>query len=111
MAIRLDAVPMPLDHGGEALKGWQPLPTQRSLPLLEEATRPIRLTIAPESAKRLLQQIGPIEALVDAEEFVKGLLLLRRQILPTREQHEFLALNVAPVIANQTSVLPLANII
>src|SRR5262249_54644050 len=57
-AIRLDAVPVPLDQLRELPIRRQPLPPERLDPAIEEASRPARRLVAPELLKRLLEEVG-----------------------------------------------------
>src|SRR6188474_654906 len=47
-AIGGNAIPMPIDHLGEALVGREPLPLQTRPPVLEESPRPALAFVVPE---------------------------------------------------------------
>ena len=51
-----DAVPVPFDHVGEALVGFEALPFEAGPPVVEEAARPGLAAIAPELAESLLRR-------------------------------------------------------
>jgi len=53
-AIGGDAVPVALDHAGEALVGFEALPFEALSPVLEKAPGPARVTIVPELVESLL---------------------------------------------------------
>ena len=70
-AVGGDAVPVTIDRRGELLIGLEPLPHQRRLPVLEEATRPSLAPVVPQLPEGFLEEIGDVEPLVGLEEFVK----------------------------------------
>src|ERR1019366_693401 len=47
LAVSRDAVPMPLDHAGKFLVGFQTLPFERLLPVLKKAPSPSLALVAP----------------------------------------------------------------
>ena len=60
---------MTLDHLGKLLEGFQTLPLQTGLPVVEEATRPTFSLIAPELAERFIEQVGCVEPLVGGQQY------------------------------------------
>src|SRR5664279_127363 len=73
LAVCSDAVPMAVDHAGELLVGFQPLPFERGPPLLEEAPCPALVLIAPELTKGFLEQVGGIEPFVGPQQCLQSL--------------------------------------
>src|SRR5215471_1745365 len=59
-----DAVPVAVDHLGEFLVRFEPLPLEPRLPVLEETPRPAFAFIAPQLSKTLLENISRVESLV-----------------------------------------------
>src|ERR1019366_6750429 len=55
LAVGGDAVPMTVDHLGELLVGFEPLPFQAGAPVLEEAPRPSLALVVPELSEGFLQ--------------------------------------------------------
>src|SRR6516162_11222127 len=109
LAIRRDAVPVTVDHGGELLVGLQPLPLEAPTPVLEEAPCPALALVAPQLTEALLQQVGRVEPLVGRQQRLQRALAIERQVLPARQQGVFLALDVAPVAAGEPGILALAD--
>ena len=72
VAVGGDAVPVTIDHRGELLVGFEPLPPQRRLPVLEEAPRPSLAPVVPQLPEGFLEQIGDVEPAVGLEQLVKG---------------------------------------
>src|SRR5664279_6316963 len=89
LAVGGDAIPMTIDHVGELLVGFQPLPFERGAPLLEEAPCPALVLVAPELAERFLEQVGGIEPFVGPQQCLQSLSALQRQIFLARQQRVF----------------------
>ena len=68
LAVRRDAVPVPLDKCGRFLKRSEALSPQRLTPLLEEFPRPDLAPIFPQLRKLLLEHVRRVEALVRRQE-------------------------------------------
>jgi len=62
-------IPVPLDHLRKVLVGFESLPLQRGLPVLEKPPGLAFDLILPSLAEGFLQQRGHVESLVGAEEF------------------------------------------
>src|SRR5262249_6965777 len=108
-AVGGNAVPMPIDHGGELLVRLEALPLEARTPILEEPPCPALALVIPQLAEALLEEIGGVEPLVGRKERLQGLLAIERQILPARQQGVFLALDVAPVTVGKAGIFALAN--
>src|SRR5215211_2592351 len=108
-AIGRDAVPVTVNHGSELLIRRQPLPLQAGAPVLEEAPGPTLALVAPQLAEALLQQVGGVQPLVGRQQRLQCSLAVEREVLLTRQQGVFLALDVAPVAAGEPRVLALAH--
>ena len=67
-AVGGDAVPVAIDHVGEALVGPEALPFEAGSPVVEEAPRPTLAPVVPELAEGLLEDIGGVEAPVGGEQ-------------------------------------------
>src|SRR5512135_61015 len=106
MAIRLDAVPVGLDHRGELAERLQALPLQGIRPMLEEPSRPAGPVVVPELAERLLQEVGLVQPLVGPEQQLQRLPALGGEVLPTGEQVVSLPLDEAAILPRKPSVLP-----
>src|SRR5260370_26173825 len=84
VAVSLDAVPVGLDHAGELLEGLQALPAQGIPPLVKEAPRPPGSYVLPQLVKRLLEEVGLVQALVGLEQQAQGLPPFEGEDLPVR---------------------------
>ena len=67
-AVGGNAVPVPLDQGGELFVGFQPLPLQLRAPVLEELPRPGLAVVIPQLGEGLLEQIGGVQPLVGGQQ-------------------------------------------
>jgi hypothetical protein len=65
-AIGGDAAPVALDHVGEALGGFEALPFEALTPVVEKAPGPALVTIVPELAESLLEQVAVLSRLLAA---------------------------------------------
>src|SRR6266542_2771242 len=105
MAVRDDAVPMPLDHIGKALVGLEALPLQAVAPSVEEGTGPDGVGVIPELAKVLLEHVRGVQTLVGVEQLAKARLSLEREIVAVREQRVALTFDEGAVFLSSTLVL------
>ncbi|MEO8847384.1 MAG: hypothetical protein ABI440_01960 [Casimicrobiaceae bacterium] len=64
---------MTVDHLGEFLVRFEPLPLRVRTPVVEEAPRPTFDFVLPELTEGFLQQIGPVESLVGRQQFLERL--------------------------------------
>src|SRR5882724_8210408 len=103
-----DPIPMTLDHLRKLLIGLEPLPLEGRTPSVEEPPRPALFVITPQLPKRLLEQIGGMEALVGCQQFLQGLAPVKRQVLTAGEQGVLLAFDELAVLAPQPAVFSLA---
>src|SRR5262249_15822367 len=71
-AVGGDAVPVALDHIGEALAGSEALPFEAGSPVFEEAARPSFAPVVPELAEGLLEDIGGVETFVGGQQNLEG---------------------------------------
>ena len=111
-AVGGDAVPMPFDQLGKLLEWLQPLPAYRGAPLVEELAGPGLASVRPQLSELLLEEVGGIESLVRREERLESAPFLRGEILPVREEHILLFLDVLPVrTVGQALVLRLVDLI
>src|SRR6516225_1830567 len=108
-AVGGNAVPMPIDHGGELLVRLEALPLEARTPILEEPPCPALALVIPQLTEALLEDIGSVEPLVGRKQRLEGLLAIERQILPARQQGVFLTLDVAPVAAGKAAIFALAH--
>ena len=111
LAVRNDAVPMTLDHGGELLKGLQPLPLEAVLPVVEELPGPGLALVIPQLPKRFLEQIGRVEPLIGGEQRLKRLAAIEVQVLPVRQQGIAVALDETALLALYPTILGPAHVI
>lgn len=65
--------------------------------MVEELPRPGLAPVLPQLPELLLEDIGRVEALVRGQECLESAPLVWREILPMREQHVLLALDVRPI--------------
>ena len=86
MAVGRDPIPMPLDQVRELLERFQPLPAQRGTPLVEEVSRSRLALVRPQLRELFFEHRGGVESFVRREEGRQGSPLLRREILPMREE-------------------------
>src|SRR5665213_2583704 len=111
MAIRGDAVPVPLDHGRELLVGSKTLPLQGVAPVVEETTRSLFRAIIPELAERFLEQVGGVEPPVGLEQDLQGSAARAAEVAAMRQQRVFLSLDELPVFPAQSPVFGLADLV
>src|SRR5713101_8441680 len=109
LAVGCDALPMALDHCGEAFERLEPLPFERRAPVLEESPGPGFPVVAPELPEGLFEQVGRVQSLVGREQKLQTLLPLEGQILPVGQEGILLALDEPTVLARQTRVLALPH--
>src|ERR1043166_8371542 len=102
---------MTLDHLSKFFKGSKPLPSECSLPVLKEASRPPFALIAPQLAKGLFEQVSGVEPLVGAEQSLQSLAAFQSQIVPTRQQRVLLPLDKAAVFATKPAIFALSHLI
>ena len=102
---------MPIDHLRKLLVGCEPLPLQARAPVLEEATRPALALVAPELTEGLPEQIGRIQPLVGRQQRPECLPALQGEVLATREQRVLLTLDVAAILAAESRVFGLADLV
>src|SRR5947207_15017149 len=105
MAIRLDAIPVGLDHRGELTKGFQPLPLQGVFPVVEEPAGPAWSVVVPELAERLLQEVGLVQPAIGTEQELQRLLPSGGEVLPAGEQVVLLPLDEATFFPREPHVL------
>jgi len=111
LAVRRDPAPVALHQRGELLEGFEPLPFQGFLPVVEESPCPPFPTVPPQLIEGLLEQVGRLEPLVGSQELLEGLAPLQRQVLPPGEQGVPLPLDERPVFSRQTPVLGPAHLV
>jgi hypothetical protein len=90
-AVSGDAVPVTIDHLGEALAGFETLPFEAGAPVVEEAARPAFAVIVPKLAEGLLQDVGGVQPLVRVQKKRERALALESEILVARQQRVLLA--------------------
>src|SRR5690606_12677260 len=95
----------------EFLERLEPLPLQLSTPVFEELARPRFAVVVPQLGEGFLQQIGRVQPLVGAEQKLEILARIAAQVLWVREQRILLPLDECALLASQTGVLLLANLI
>jgi len=93
VAVTDDPVPVALDHVGELLEGFKPLPAQLGFPVLEESLGPERVPVIPELPEGLLEQIRPVESFVGLQQRAQGPSALGIQIGFVGQQRIALALD------------------
>src|SRR6266571_4998099 len=79
--------------------------------MVKEMPCPPFLLITPQLPKRLLEQIGSMEAFVDRQQFLQGLTSLKRQVLTAGEQGILLAFDELAVLALEPGVFRLAHFV
>ena len=94
-AICRDAIPVPLDQGGEFLKRPEPLPLELVLPAGKELARPALVAIGPELAELLLEQAVSGKSLVGQQLLAERAAASQREIGAVGEQRVALALDEA----------------
>ena len=95
---------MAIDHFGEFLIGFEPLPLDRIAPVLEEATRPSVALIVPQLSKRFSEYIRGVQPLVGSPQSFECLTAFQAQILPVGKQRVRLPLDKTPVLAGEARV-------
>src|SRR6058998_211117 len=108
---KANAIPVFLDHAGELLVGFESLPLERGLPVLEESPGPAFPLVAPELSEGLLEQISHMQAPVGSQQLFESTAPLQIQILPVGQQSVFLAFDETTFGARQSGILALANVI
>ncbi len=108
-AVGDDAVPMPLNQGGELFQGLQALPSQLSFPVVEELSGPRWMLIGPEVAEGFFEEVSLEEPLVGIEEGSQRFAAFRSEMIPVGEQGVALALDEAAVFFAQAEVFLSAN--
>ena len=88
---------MPINHLGEFLVRFKPLPLQTGAPVLEESPRPGFTVVIPELTEGFLQQISRVQALVRHQQRLEGLPAFKGEILAVRKQRVFLTFDEAAV--------------
>jgi hypothetical protein len=71
-AVSGNPVPMTLDHRGKFLIRLKPLPFERGLPVLKEASCPTLALVAPQLTKGLLEQIAVFSRLLACSKAFNG---------------------------------------
>ena len=104
LAIRRDPAPVPFHHRGELLEGFEPLPFQRFLPVVEEPPGPPLPGVSSQLIERFLEQIGRVEPLVGGEQLPQRLPPRQREVLPAGEEVVQLSLDERPVLPRQPVV-------
>jgi len=99
LAVRRDPAPVPLDDRGELLEGFEPLPFQGFLPVVEESPCPPFPAVPPQLIERLFEQVGRLEPLVGGEQFLQRLAPRKGEVLPAGEQR-------VPLPLDERFVLP-----
>ena len=108
---------MTLYHLGKLFVGFQTLPLQAGLPVLEEAPRP-RLAVVvppladgPRPATGFLQQAGRVQALVRGQQGLQRRLAICAEILAMTEQDILLCLDVTPILPRQPALFGLHHLV
>jgi len=109
VAVTDDAVPVALDHGGELLEGFKPLPAQLGFPVLEESPGPERVFVIPELPEGLLEQIRLVEPFVGLQQRAQGPSALGIQIGFVGQQRIALALDELALFVIDAFVLAAAD--
>src|SRR3989337_2312113 len=86
LAIRRDPAPVPLHQRGELLEGFEPLPLERLLPVVEELPGPPFPPVPPQLVERFLEQVGRLKPFVGGQELLEGLAPLPGEVFPPGEQ-------------------------
>ena len=68
MAVTGDAVPVPLDHVGEFLKGSESAPAELRFPVVEKFSGPCGIFVVPQLPERFFQQVGFVESAIGLEQ-------------------------------------------
>ena len=63
-----NAVPVAVNHIGEAFVGFQALPFETGAPVVEEATRPTFAVVVPQLGEGLFEDIGGVQPLVGGKQ-------------------------------------------
>src|SRR5262245_56760749 len=111
LAVRLNAIPVALDHAGKLLEGLQALPAQGGAPAVKEAARPSRSPVVPQLVERLLEEVGLVQPLVGLEQQAQGLLPFQGKVLPVRQQRVPLPFDKTPVRPREPGILALAYLV
>src|SRR5215467_2436921 len=111
LAVGGDAVPVAVDHIGEALVGSEALPFEAGSPVVEEAPRPALAPVVPELAEGLLEDIGGVEALVGGQQNLEGAFTLQGEVFMARQQIVLLPLDEASILAAEAGVFGLAHLV
>ena len=88
-AVGGDAVPVAVDHRGELLVGFEPLPFEALAPVLEEAARPGLALVVPELAERLLQHIGRVQPFVGGKQCLQRPASVEVEVLDGRDSRVY----------------------
>jgi hypothetical protein len=84
---------------------------ERRAPVLEETACPTLTLVAPELAKRLLEQVGSVQPLVGSQQHPQRLPPLQREVLLARRRRVFLALDEAPLLSRHARIPALSHLI
>ena len=105
VAVGGNAGPVAIDHVGELLVGFEPLPLEGVAPAIEETPRASLGLVVPELPEKFLQQVGHVESLVGLEKLVQSPLSLQREVLAVREKRVALTLDEGPIPTRKAVVL------
>ena len=110
-AVLRDSLPVPLHHRGELLEGFEPLPFEGFLPMVDEPPGPPFSAVPPQLTERFLEQVGRLEPLVGGEQLPQPLAPRQREILPAGEKVVPLPLDERAVLSRQPVVFGSANLV
>src|SRR4030067_3669040 len=82
LAVRRDPAPIPLHHRGKLLEGFEALPFEGFLPIVEEPPGPPFPGVPPQLIERFLEQVGGLEPLVGGEQLPQRLAACQWEVLP-----------------------------
>jgi len=106
-----NARPVLLDHAGELLVRFEPLPFEGGFPVLEEAQRPAFPLVTPELAEGLLEQVSHMQTPVGLQQFLECAPAFQIQILAVGQQRVFLPLDETTFGPRQSGIFALAHLV
>lgn len=111
VAIGGNPFPMALNHLRKFFVRLQALPLPGRAPVLKEAACPAFLLIVPQLAERLLEQVGGLQPLGGAQQYLESTAAFESRIFPPRQQRILLFFDALAVFAPPVGVLVLAYLV